>query len=49
MDQKPRKRKDFRFPPDLIVWAENFAKQKNTNLTQLLIDQLTELRDRNKL
>lgn len=48
-NSKPsRVRKDFRFPSDLILWAENFARQKNTNLTQLLIDQLTALRERNE-
>lgn len=42
-----RIRKDFRLPSDLVDWAIEFARQKNTNLTQLLIDQLTALRERN--
>lgn len=47
--QKPeRVRKNFRLPADLVAWVEIFAKRKNTNMTQLIIDHLTDLRERNE-
>jgi hypothetical protein len=43
---KQRKRKNFRIPSDLADWAESYAASKNTSMTQLIVDYLTELRDR---
>lgn len=45
IDPNEKKRKNFRLPLDLTIWAEKYAKSKNTNLTQLIVDQLTELRE----
>ena len=41
----PRKRKNFRIPADLADWAEKYAADKNTSMTQLIVDYLTHLRD----
>lgn len=46
-NKSTRVKRDFRFPSELIKWAEDFAGKKNKSLTQLLIDQLTALRDAN--
>lgn len=40
-----KKRKNFRLPWGLTVWAERYAKKKNTNLTQLIVDHLTALKE----
>ena len=45
---KPRKRKNFRIPEDLAAWAERYAKRKNTSMTQLIVDFLTDLREENQ-
>ena len=44
-DDKKQKRKNFRIPSDLAEWAEKYAKSQNTNLTQLIVDHWTELRN----
>lgn len=41
-----RKRKNFRIPSDLADWAEQYASDRNTSMTQLIVDYLTDLRDR---
>ena len=38
-------RKNFRLPADLALWADRYARRRNTNLTQLIVDQLTVLRE----
>jgi hypothetical protein len=38
-------RKNFRFPADLAKWAESYAARKNTSMTQMIIDYLTDLRE----
>lgn len=44
---KPKRvRKNLRLPDDLVVWAESFAQSKNKTLTQLVIDCLTDLKER---
>lgn len=43
---KQRKRKNFRIPADLADWAEQYAADKNTSMTQLIVDYLTDLRER---
>jgi hypothetical protein len=43
-----KKRKNFRLPLGLTLWAERYAKRKNTNLTQLIVNHLTELREGEK-
>jgi hypothetical protein len=43
---KHRKRKNFRIPSDLADWAEKYAQDKNTSMTQLIVDYLTDLRER---
>lgn len=40
------KRKNFRFPADLANWADQYAKENNTTVTQILTDYLTDLRKR---
>jgi uncharacterized protein (DUF1778 family) len=39
-------RLNLRIPSDLLEWAKGYAKLKNTNVTQLIVDQLTEKQDR---
>jgi hypothetical protein len=34
------KRKGFRLPADLAVWAEKYAASKYTTVTQLIVDLL---------
>jgi len=43
-----RVRKNFRLPPDLATWIDAFARRKNTNMTQIIIDYFTDLRKRNE-
>lgn len=40
-----KKRKNIRLPIDLTEWAEQYAKSKNTNFTQLIVDHLTVLKE----
>lgn len=42
-----RARLNMRIPADLLAWAKTFVQAKNTNLTQLFIDHLTDIRDQN--
>lgn len=39
-------RKNFIFPSDLADWAAQYAKEKNTSMTQLIVDYLTDLKKR---
>lgn len=47
-EDRPRKRKNFRIPADLADWAEQHAASKNTTMTQLIIDFLTDLHSKEK-
>jgi hypothetical protein len=38
-------RLNMRCPDDLLDWAKDYAKLKNTTVTQLVIDHFTELRE----
>jgi hypothetical protein len=40
-----RARLNMRIPSELLGWAKVFASKKNTNLTQLFVDYLTDLRE----
>jgi hypothetical protein len=46
VDLSTKKRKNFRLPLDLTLWAEDYARRKNTNMTQLIVDHLTKLKER---
>ena len=42
----PKKvRFNTRLPSDLLEWAQEYAKRKNTTVTQLLIDFLTSKKE----
>jgi hypothetical protein len=41
-------RKNFRFPADLAVWAQKYADKKGTNVTKLIIDYFTSLREQER-
>jgi hypothetical protein len=47
-EDRPRKRKNFRIPADLADWAEQYAANKNTTMTQLIIDFLTDMHDKDQ-
>lgn len=43
---RPKKtRLNVRLPADLVTWAKEFSKKKNTTVTQLLVDFLTAKRE----
>ncbi len=44
MAKTETKRKNFKFPSDLTAWAEKYAQDHNTSITQLIVDYLTNLR-----
>jgi PIN domain nuclease of toxin-antitoxin system len=41
-------RTNMRLPPDLKKWAQDYAQRNHTNLTQIYVDHLMELRDLDK-
>lgn len=50
MSRKPKKeekekrvRVNLRLPPDLVEWTKEYADAKNTTLTQVVVDKLTDL------
>lgn len=43
-----RKATALRLPSDLLVWVKDYAKGKNTTITQIIIDHLTDLRSRHE-
>lgn len=47
-EQKITDRLNLVIPADLKQWAKGYVLQKNTTLTQLFIDHLVELREREK-
>lgn len=36
----------MRFPTELLVWAKDYAEAKHTSVTQILVNYLAELRER---
>ena len=46
MKDRKQKRKNFRLPLVLSEWVEKYAKDRNTTVTQLIIDHFTDLRRR---
>lgn len=42
--KKAKVRKNFHFPAELAAWAETYARDHNTTMTQLILDHFTELR-----
>lgn len=44
---KPRReRLNMRIPSDLLGWAKGYVSVKNTTVTQLFVDYLTDLKER---
>lgn len=43
-DKPGRVRKNFRIPADLAEWVDKFAQNKNTTMTQLIINYFLDLR-----
>lgn len=41
-----RDRVNMRVPGDLLSWAKEHARSKNKSLTQLFVDYLTELKEK---
>ena len=44
---KARIRVNMRLPYDLIEWAREYAEARNTTLTQVVVDKLTDLQAEN--
>lgn len=42
-----RIRLNMRVPSELLLWAKVFAADKHTSVTQLFINHLTELKEKN--
>jgi hypothetical protein len=42
-----RTRLNMRIPSELLHWAKDYVVDKNTNLTQLFVDHLTKLKEKN--
>lgn len=40
----PRARLNMRIPEPLLKWAKKYVDERNTTVTQLIIDHLTELK-----
>jgi hypothetical protein len=38
----------LRIPEDLLKWVKDYAEKKNTTVTRLVVDHLTELRTRSE-
>lgn len=46
MSEKPKStRKNFRLPASLAEWIDSYCKRKNTNMSRLIVDYFTFLRD----
>ncbi len=41
-------RKNFRFPADLAQWAQEYADKRGTNVTKLIVEYFTTLREQEK-
>jgi hypothetical protein len=46
MPKTKGKRKNFVFPEELVKWAEQYAAANNTTMTRIILDHLTQLRQR---
>lgn len=44
--KKPPARVQLKLPSDLKEWAQDYANRKNTNITQLVKDHFTRLREK---
>lgn len=44
---KARIRVNMRLPSELIEWAKEYAEARNTTLTQIVVDELTNLQAEN--
>lgn len=40
----PRSRLNMRIPEPLLKWAKKYVEERNTTVTQLIIDYLTDIR-----
>jgi hypothetical protein len=40
-----RERLNMRIPRALLKWAKTFAQERNTSVTQLVVDHLTRLKE----
>lgn len=45
--EKKRIRVNMRLPPDLVEWAKEYAEARNTTLTQVVVNELTNLQAEN--
>ena len=45
--EKARIRVNMRLPSELIEWAKEYAEARNTTLTQIVVDELTNLQAEN--
>jgi len=43
-----RKATALRLPLDLLTWVKDYARNKNTTVTQIIIDHFTDLRARHE-
>jgi hypothetical protein len=43
-----KKQTALRLPADLMEWAKDYAKSKNTSVTALIVAHLTELREQHE-
>ena len=48
MGDKKSVRKNFRIPAELAEGIEKYAKEKNTNMTRLIVDYFTFLLEQDK-
>lgn len=39
---------NFRLPTDLLAWVKTYARSKNTTVTRVIVDLLTDLRAKNE-
>lgn len=46
--RKPKVRKNFVFPADIVKWAEKYAEDNDTTLTRIILDHLVQLRHRSE-
>lgn len=42
-----RSRLNIRVPTELLTWLKDFATEKHTSVTQILIDHVTDLKEKN--
>ena len=44
--KRQRQRVNMRLPTDLFMWAKDFASTENTSVTQVVVDLLTDLKEK---